>query len=145
MKKRPIKAPNALNEAYDYDKPVPFSRGTRVDIKGITMLFISGTASVNERGESVHPGDIKAQARRMLDNVTELLKAEGATWHDIARTTIYLKHMEEHYHDLALVRADYFAEQGITEYPASTCVQAAICRPELLVEMEAIAIIEQEA
>lgn len=145
MKKRPIKAPNAMCEAYDYDKPVPFSRGTRVDIKGITMLFISGTASVNERGESVHPGDIKAQARRMLDNVTELLKAEGATWHDIARTTIYLKHMEEHYHDLAQVRAEYFAEQGITEYPASTCVQCTICRPELLVEMEAIAIIEQEA
>lgn len=144
MKKRPIKAPNALCEAYDYDKPVPFARGTRVDIKGITMLFISGTASVNERGESVHPGDIKAQARRMLDNVTELLKAEGATWHDIARTTIYLKHMEEHYHDLAKVRADYFAEQGITEYPASTCIEAGICRPELLVEMEAIAIIEND-
>ena len=145
MKKRPMKVPHMLNEAYDYDKPVPFSRGTRVDIKGITMLFISGTASVNENGESIHEGDIVAQARRMFVNVTELLKSEGATWHDIARTTIYLKHMDEHYHDLARVRMEVFKENGITEFPASTCIQATLCRPELLVEMEAIVIMEKDA
>ena len=145
MKKRPMKVPHMLNEAYDYDKPVPFSRGTRVDIKGITMLFISGTASVNEHGESIHEGDIVAQARRMFVNVTELLKSEGATWHDIARTTIYLKHMDEHYHDLARVRMEVFKENGITEFPASTCIQATLCRPELLVEMEAIVIMEKDA
>jgi 2-iminobutanoate/2-iminopropanoate deaminase len=144
MKKRPIRAPHMLNEAYDYDRPVPFSRGTRIDIKGITLLFISGTASVNEQGQSAHTGDLKAQARRMLENVTELLKTEGATWHDVARTTIYLKNMDEHYHDLATVRMEFFKEQGLTEYPASTCIQATLCRPELLVEMEAIVIMEKE-
>jgi len=142
MQMRPMKAPHTLNEAYEYDKPVPFSRGTRVDIKGTAMLFISGTASVDERGQSVHQGDLEAQARRMFKNVTELLKSEGATWRNVARTTIYLKHMDEHYHDLARIRMEFFKEQGITEYPASTCIQATLCRPELLVEMEAIAILE---
>ncbi len=144
MKTRPMKIPHMLNEAYDYDKPVPFSRGTRVDIKGIAMLFISGTASVDDQGLSIHQGDLKAQARRMLENVTELLKSEGATWRNVARTTIYLKHMEEHYHDLAQVRFDFFKEQGLEVFPASTCIQATLCRPELLVEMEAIVILENE-
>lgn len=144
MEKRPMKVPDMLNEAYNYDKPVPFSRGTRIDIKGITILFISGTASVNEQGESIHIGDFDAQARRMLENVTSLLKSEGATWHDIGRTTIYIKHMDEHYHQLSKIRSKFFEEQGIKEFPASTCVQATLCRPELLVEMEAIAIIDKE-
>jgi len=142
MKMRPMKVPHMLNEAYQYDKPVPFSRGTRVDIKGTTMLFISGTASVDENGQSIHRGDLEAQARRMFENVTELLKSEGATWLNVARTTIYLKHMDEHYHDLSRIRIKFFEEQGIKEYPASTCIQATLCRPELLVEMEAIVIME---
>ena len=144
MKMRPMKAPHMLNEAYDYDRPVPFSRGMRVDLPGAAMLFISGTASVNERGESLHPGDLEAQARRMFANVTELLKSEGATWRDVARTTIYLKHMEEHYHALARVRLDVFKEHGVEHFPASTCIQATLCRPELLVEMEAIVILENK-
>ena len=143
MEKRPMKVPHMLNEAYCYDRPVPFSRGMRVDIKGITFLFISGTASVDENGQSIHRGDFKAQARRMLDNVTALLKSEGATWHDVVRTTIYVKHMENHYQELSEVRMQYFKEQGLEVFPASTCIQAALCRPELLVEMEAIVMIEK--
>ncbi len=143
MQKRPIKAPHILNEAYDYDRPVPFSRGTRVDLKGMTMLFISGTASVNEKGASIHIGDFGAQAARMLRNVTELLKSEGSSWDDIVRTTFYIKHMDEHYEELADIRLNFFKEQGLGEFPASTCIEATLCRPELLVEMEAIAIIEK--
>lgn len=142
MKKRPIKAPHVLNEAYCYDRPVPFARGTRVDIKGVTMLFISGTASVNEKGESVHQGDFAAQATRMLDNVTELLKAESATWSDVVKMTFFVKHMEEHYYELADIRMRYLKEHGVEEFSASTCIEASLCRPELLVEMEAIAIID---
>lgn len=142
MRQRSIKAPHVLSEAYEYDKPVPFSRGTRIDIKGVTILLISGIASVNEKGESIHQDDFEAQARRMLKNVTELLKSESASWCNVVRTTFFIKHIEKHYHDLASVRMRFFEEHGITEYPASTCVQANLCRPELLVEMEAIAIME---
>ena len=144
MKKRAIKAVHVLNEAYDYGEPVPFSRGMRVDVKGTTLIFISGTASVNEAGKSIHEGDFRAQALRMFKNVTALLESEGVSWKDVVRTTIYVKHMEEHYKELAKIRIDVFKEHGISEYPASTCIQATLCRPELLVEMEAIAILENK-
>jgi len=132
-----------LCEAYDYDKPVPFSRGTRIDIKGITILLMSGTASVNEKGETLHPGDLEAQARRTFFNISELLAAEGATWNDVVRTTIFLKDMKE-YEKLSKIRMDFFQEVGVEEYPASTCVQAQLCREELLVEIETIAILESD-
>lgn len=140
MKKKAMRVPGNLCEAYDYDKPVSFSRGMRMDVAGATFLFISGTASVNEKGESLYPGDIEKQARRMFENVTALLESEGATWENIARTTIYISDMR-HYDDLNAVRNDFFKAQNIKEFPASTCVEARLCRPELLVEMEAIAIL----
>ena len=143
MEKRPISAPHVLCEAYDYDSPVPFSRGTRIDIKGITILLMSGTASVNEKGETVHPGDLEAQTRRTFINISELLAAEGATWNDVVRTTIFLKDMRD-YEKLSNIRIDFFQEIGVKEYPASTCVQAHLCREELLVEIETIVILESD-
>jgi len=139
--KRPISALDALNEAYDYDKPSAFSRGTRVTLGDLVVLFISGTASVNEKGESVHAGDFRKQVRRMFRNVTQLLEAEGADWHDIGRTTIYLKEIDRDYAAFNEERCAFFEEQKLFPPPASTCIQAAICRPELLCEMEAIAIL----
>src|SRR5512147_1631568 len=52
--RRAIVAPAVLNEAYDYPRPSSFSRGTRLDLGAYTLLLISGTASVDERGASVH-------------------------------------------------------------------------------------------
>jgi 2-iminobutanoate/2-iminopropanoate deaminase len=138
--KRPITNLSVLNEAFCYDKPSAFSRGMRVELTNEVMLFISGTASVDEYGASINAGDFKAQAYRMFDNVTALLAAEGADWHDVARTTIYVADMRD-YDALNDVRCDYYDSRGLTPYPASTCIEARICRPELLVEMEAIVII----
>ena len=45
--KKAISAPSTINEAPDYPKPSSFSRGFRLDIKGVTILLISGTASVD--------------------------------------------------------------------------------------------------
>ena len=77
-----------LNEAYAYAKPSSFSRGMRIDLNGLTILLISGTASIDENGMSVHIGDFRAQMRRTLDNITGLLESEGCTWHDIVRTSL---------------------------------------------------------
>ena len=144
MKKKAMHAPEALNEAYDY-KPCPssFSRGMRVDIRGVTILLISGTASVDERGQSVHEGDIKAQAWRTFRNIKALLEAEGATWHDVVRTTCYLKDMR-YYPEFNEVRTQFYEQEELDPLPASTGVQAHLCREELLVEIEAIAIFESD-
>ncbi len=51
VSRKAIRAPQVLNEAYAYAGPSSFSRGLRLDIKGVTILLISGTASVDEHGQ----------------------------------------------------------------------------------------------
>ena len=137
--KRAITNHNVLNEAYAYAKPSSFSRGMRIDLNGLTILLISGTASIDEDGKSVHIGDFRSQLRRTLANITGLLAAEGCTWHDIVRTTCYLRDIERDYEAFNEERTDFFKEQGLDPLPASTGIQAILCRPELLIEIEAIA------
>ncbi len=144
MSVKPITALDALNEAYDYPKPSSFSRGLRLDIKGITILMISGTASIDDRGVSIHIGDFRAQTKRTYENISKLLKAEGATWKDIVRTTCYLRDIERDYEAFNEERTKFFAEQGLNPLPASTGIQAILCRPELLIEMEAMAIFDSD-
>jgi enamine deaminase RidA (YjgF/YER057c/UK114 family) len=139
IEKRAITDLGVLNEAYDYAKPSSFSRGMRIDIGEVTILLISGTASIDEQGKSVHVGDFRAQMRRTYKNITALLAAEGATWHDIVRTTCYLRDIDRDYAEFNEERTEFFREQGLQPLPASTGIQAKLCRPELLVEMEAIA------
>ena len=131
-----------LNEAYDYARPSSFSRGMRIDLNGVTILLISGTASIDERGNSVHIGDIRAQMQRTFQNLAGLLASEGASWHDIVRTTCYLRDIDRDYEAFNEERTKYFTELGLNPLPASTCIQAHLCRPELLVEIEAIAMFQ---
>jgi enamine deaminase RidA (YjgF/YER057c/UK114 family) len=139
IEKRAITNLSVLNEAYDYAKPSSFSRGMRIDIGNVVILLISGTASIDESGVSVHIGDFRAQMHRTYQNITALLKAEGATWHDIVRTTCYLRDIDRDYAEFNEERTRFFQEQGLDPLPASTGIEAKLCRPELLVEMEAIA------
>jgi len=141
MQIKQIRAPQVLNESYEYEKPVPFSRGLSIEFDSpATLVILSGTASVNHEGKSIHAGDISAQAKRTFDNITALLREAGATWQNVVKATIYLKKMKRDYDALNRVRNAFFREVGITTYPASTCVQAELCREELLVEIETWAI-----
>jgi enamine deaminase RidA (YjgF/YER057c/UK114 family) len=139
IEKRAISNPNVLNEAYDYARPSSFSRGMRIDLNGLTILLISGTASIDENGASVHIGDFRAQQRRTYRNISGLLESEGATWKDVVRTTCYLRDIERDYSAFNEERTAFFHEQDLDPVPASTGIQAILCRPELLIEIEAIA------
>ena len=142
--KRKISALDVLNEAYDYSKPSSFTRGMRVELPGASMLYLSGTASVDEVGDTVHPGDFKAQCLRTFRNLTRLLAAEGASWHDIVRTTCYLRDIERDYDAFNEMRTIFMNGIGLDPLPASTGIQARICRSDLLVEIEAIAIVPRD-
>lgn len=142
VQKRAITNHSTLNEAYDYGSA--FSRGMRIDLNGLTILLISGTASIDEQGRTVHVGDLRAQLRRTYDNISKLLASEGATWHDIVRTTCYLRDIERDYMAFNEERTRFFKEQGLDPLPASTGIQAILCRPDLLVEIEAIAMFRRE-
>jgi enamine deaminase RidA (YjgF/YER057c/UK114 family) len=138
IKKRAISNTAVLNEAYTDTKPSSYSRGTRIDLNGLTVLLISGTFSSDEHGNTVHIGDLRGQIRRTLDNISGLLASEGCTWHDVVRTTCYLRDIDRDYDEFNRVRTAFYNELHLDPLPASTGVQARLCRPELLVEIEAI-------
>lgn len=137
VEKRAITNLNVLNEAYRYGSA--FSRGMRIDLNGLVILLISGTASIDDAGNTVHVGNLRAQTRRTFDNITALLASEGATWKDVVRTTCYLRDIERDYKEFNEERTAFYQEQGLNPLPASTGIQVILCRPELLVEIEAIA------
>jgi 2-iminobutanoate/2-iminopropanoate deaminase len=141
--KRAITNHSTLNEAYDYGSA--FSRGMHIDLNGLTILLISGTASIDEHGHSVHAGDFRAQLKRTFENIGKLLAAEGATWHDIVRTTCYLRDIERDYQVFNDERTAFYKQQGLDPLPASTGIQAILCRPDLLIEIEAIAMFRRES
>jgi len=142
VQKSAITALNVLNEAYDYKSS--FSRGLRIDLNGLRILLISGTASIDEKGNTVHVGDFAAQLRRTYYNITGLLESEGATWKDIVKTTCYLRDIDRDYAAFNEERTKFFKAQGLDPFPASVGIQAHLCRPELLVEIEAIAMFRTE-
>ena len=78
---RYLYAPTHLNPTYEYG--VTFERGTRIDYGDRRHVYISGTASINNRGEVMHVGDIVSQTRRMWENVEALLAEAGTTTDDI--------------------------------------------------------------
>ena len=143
--KRPITALDALNEAYDYTKPSSFSRGMRVELPGVSMLYLSGTASVDDEGRTVYPGDFAAQCLRTFRNLTRLLAAEDASWHDIVRTSCYLRDIDRDYDVFNEVRTMFMNALELDPLPASTGIQAGICRSDLLVEIEAIAVVPSKS
>jgi 2-iminobutanoate/2-iminopropanoate deaminase len=138
IEKRAMTNLHVLNEAFEYEKPSSFSRGMRIDIGNVVILLISGTASIDDVGNTVHVGDFRAQCRRTYQNITGLIESEGATWHDVVRTSCYLRDIDRDYAEFNEERTKFFAEQGLDPLPASTGIQAKLCRPDLLVEMEAI-------
>ena len=132
-------APSVLNEAYCYSRPSSFSRGLRIELGTLVILLISGTASIDEHGQTVHIGDFRAQCKRTFRNITELLASEGVTWKNVVRTSCYLRDIDRDYAAFNEERTAFYREQDLDPLPASTGIQAKLCRPELLVEIEAIA------
>ena len=140
IEKHVVHAPNTINEAYNYEKPSSFSRALRLDLGGYKVLLISGTASVNEEGQPEHIGDFKAQLWRTYVNITNLLEAEGMSWHDVVRTTNYLRDIERDYGEFNKIRTTFYQWLNLDPLPAATGIQARLCWETLLVEIEVYAI-----
>ncbi len=138
--KTAVQAPEVLNEAFHYTLPSSFSRGLRLELGDVVALLISGTASVDENGKTIHVGDFGAQCWRTYRNISTLLASEGATWHDVVRTTCYLRDIERDYDQFNRIRTSFFRWLRLDPLPASVGVQARLCRGDLLVEIEAVAL-----
>jgi enamine deaminase RidA (YjgF/YER057c/UK114 family) len=116
-----------------------FSRGMALACGGVRTVLVSGTASIGANGSSLHVGDPEAQAVETLDNVAALLEPLGGTLDDICGGTLYYKDLAAR---AAFARASLAF--GIADLPLVP-VMADICRPELLVEIEAEAVIARSA
>jgi enamine deaminase RidA (YjgF/YER057c/UK114 family) len=122
-----------LNEAWDYG--ADFSRGLKLTEVNKVMLHISGTASIDEAGRTVHVGNFEAQVDRMLDNIESLLAQQGAGFDNLVSGITYLKNPGD-----APVLRSMCRERGFDNFPC-VLVEAALCRPELLCETEAVAML----
>ena len=120
-----------LNKTYEYG--VTFERGTLMQYGDRNHIYISGTASINNKGEVVHVGDIVNQTHRMWENVEKLLEEGGMDNDDIMQIIVYLRD-----------GADYQTVKKMFEekFPQTPYVitLAPVCRPTWLIEMECIAV-----
>ena len=119
---------------YPDNKPVGFSPATRVG----NQVFVSGQVATDGKGEMVGIGDARAQSEQCFRNIEAALNAAGAGWDDVTKITCFMVNADD-YAAYAEVRNSIFPKDG----PASSTVFIkALVRPEMLVEVEAFAVIE---
>ena len=128
---RYLKAPAYLNPTNEYG--VTFERGTSVEYGDRRHIFISGTASINNRGEIVHPLDVEKQTARTFENVRALLAEADAGMDDVACMIVYLRDTADYNVVNRYIDLHYPAVPRLT-------VLAPVCRPGWLVEVECMAI-----
>jgi enamine deaminase RidA (YjgF/YER057c/UK114 family) len=114
-----------------------FSRAMRVSEPGQNWIFVSGTASINEKGETVHIGDLPSQVEQTVEVVNYLIKPEGASFSDLCEATVFLKKKS----DFSLYQ-ETAKSLGISDIPAIYLV-ADVCWEELLFELDAAFVTRQ--
>ena len=128
---RYLYASSHLNRTSEYG--VTFERGTLLQFGDRNHAIISGTASINNKGEVMHVGDIEMQTKRMWENVEKLLEEGGMTMDDAAQIIVYLRDGS----DFAVVRSMF--EDRYPDVP-TVFTLAPVCRPAWLIEMECVCI-----
>ena len=110
----------------------PYAQGWKVG----DMVYTSGQLGVDMETGKLAEG-VEAQARASMRNVGEILKAAGASYGDLVKTTIFVKDLAD-FKTVNTVYAEFF--DGV--YPARSCVQVAALPMGGLVEIEAVALVE---
>ena len=119
-----------LNRTIEYG--VTFERGTLMQYGDRNHIYISGTASINNKGEVVHVGNIEKQTYRMWENVEALLNEGGMSYDDVMQIVVYLRDLA----DYDLVKRLF--DQKFPNMPLVITL-APVCRPTWLIEMECVA------
>lgn len=116
------------------DYQVTFERGTRIDWADRSHLYLSGTASIDNKGEVVHVGDVLRQLDVALDNADALLRSGDACLDDLQYLLVYLRDPADARH------IEHRLHQRLPNLP-TLIVQGPVCRPEWLVEIEGVGIV----
>jgi reactive intermediate/imine deaminase len=121
---------------WEWQKRAGFSQAWRVDGPS-SLVFISGQAPISADGELVGVDDFEAQCRQVFRNLETVVDESGATLESIVKLTVFLTDMRT-LSEYTRIKGEFF--RG--EQPASTAVGvAALARPEMLVEVEALAVL----
>ncbi|HUO51038.1 MAG TPA: RidA family protein [Gemmatimonadaceae bacterium] len=108
-------------------------------VKAHGFLFTAGQIALDPASGQVVAGGIKEQTQRVLDNLTAVLAAGGATWADVVKTTVYLADMA----DFPAMNELYGKHLGAAR-PARSTVQAAGLPRGVLVEIDAVAYVKEQ-
>lgn len=102
------------------------------------IVFTSGQIPIDPSSGEIVAGGIEAQARQVMNNIIEVLKAAGSDINSVVKTVLFIKDMND-FHVINRVYSEYFKEP----YPARSCIQAARLPRDVGIEMEAVAIIDK--
>jgi reactive intermediate/imine deaminase len=117
--------------------PKPPAAYSQVVRKG-SLVTTAGMVSLDAEGKVVGEGDVGAQTRQVMANLEVALQAVGASLKDVVKTTVFLSDMA-HYQGMNAVFNEYFQESP----PARSTVQTGLALPSLMVEIEAIAQLDE--
>ena len=124
-----------LNKTIEYG--VTFERGTLMQYGDRNHIYISGTASIDNRGEVVHIADVEKQTHRMWENVEALLAEGGMSFDDVMQIIVYLRDSAD-YEMIKQMFAKKFPQMPVV------ITLAPVCRPTWLIEMECMAVKKAE-
>lgn len=129
---RYMEAPDCLSPTHLYR--VAFERGARIVYGDRSHYFISGTASIDAAGNIVHPGDVKRQTVRTLENMRALMERSGGSLSDLKQAVVYLRDWADRD-----VVGRVLMNSPLAHVP-HLLLKAPVCRPGWLVEIDGIAV-----
>ncbi|MGN8913949.1 RidA family protein [Anaerofustis butyriciformans] len=109
----------------------PYSQGIIVN----GMLYASGQIPIIPESGEIMEGDIKVQAKRVCENIGEILKESGSDFSKVVKTTCFLSDIND-FNDFNEVYSEYFVSK-----PARSCVEVSKLPKDVLVEVEIIALV----
>ncbi|MBO6114878.1 MAG: RidA family protein [Lachnospiraceae bacterium] len=111
----------------------PYSQAIVVD----KMVFTSGMIPIIPETGELETGDVKAQARQAIKNLVTLLEEAGSSAENVVKTTVFIKNMND-FASINEVYSEFFTEN----FPARSCVEVARLPKDVLVEIEAVALLK---
>lgn len=111
----------------------PYSQAVLVN----GMLFTSGVIPIDPETNTLVEGDVEVQAKQAIGNLKNLIEASGSSMDKVVKTTVFIKDMN----DFGKIN-EIYKEFFTSDFPARSCVEVSRLPKDVLIEIEAIAVVE---